>query len=62
MEITVLHALPAAFTHEERIWYRGLAIVNGAVVPVVNQGAFLSRGELAVLRSGLERLRGVVAV
>jgi chemotaxis signal transduction protein len=60
MEITVLHALPQAFMHEERNWYRGLAIVNGAVVPVVNPGAFLSKGELAILRTGLERVQGVV--
>jgi chemotaxis signal transduction protein len=62
MEITVLHALPHAFTHEERTWYRGLAVINGSVVPVVNQSAFLSKVELAVLRTGLERVQGVVTV
>jgi chemotaxis signal transduction protein len=62
MEITVLHALPHAFTHEERTWYRGLAVINGSVVPVVNPGAFLSKVELAVLRTGLERVQGVVTV
>ncbi len=49
-----------AFTHEERGWYRGLAVVNGAVVPVVNQNAFLSKTEQAILRTGLERVQGVV--
>jgi chemotaxis signal transduction protein len=62
MEISTLHALPRAFTHEERIWYRGLAVVNGAVVPVVNHNAFLNKAELDVLRAGLERVRGVVTV
>jgi chemotaxis signal transduction protein len=62
MEISALHALPRAFTHEERSWYRGLAVVNGAVVPVVNHNAFLNKAELDVLRDGLERVRGVVTV
>jgi chemotaxis signal transduction protein len=60
MEIAALHALPPAFTHEERGWYRGLAVVNGLVVPVVNHNAFLNRAELETLRAGLERVRGVV--
>lgn len=62
MEISALHALPPAFTHEERGWYRGLAVVNGQVVPVVNHAAFLNRAELETLRAGLERVRGVVTV
>ena len=60
MEISALHALPRAFTHEERGWYRGLAVVNGAVVPVVNHNAFLNKAELEILRAGLERVRGEV--
>lgn len=62
MEISSLHALPRAFTHEERGWYRGLAVVNGTVVPVVNHNAFLNKAELEILRTGLERVRGVVTV
>lgn len=62
MDISALHALPRAFTRDERVWYRGLAVVNGEVVPVVNPGAFLSKGEQDVLRAGLERVRGVPAV
>ena len=58
MEISALHALPRAFTHEERIWYRGLAVVDGEVVPVVNPGAFLNQEEQDILRAGLERVRG----
>ena len=60
MEISALHALPRAFTQEERGWYRGLAVVNGAVVPVVNHNAFLNKAELEILRAGLERVRGEV--
>src|SRR5262249_23753801 len=61
MEISALHALPRAFTHEERGWYRGLAVLNGVIVlPVVNHNAFLNKGELEALRAGLERVRGAV--
>jgi chemotaxis signal transduction protein len=60
-EISVLHALPQAFSGEERNWYRGLAVVNGDVVPVVNQAAFLSKGETLVLKELLEQSRTAVA-
>lgn len=60
IEISALHAVPPAFTHEERNWYRGLAVVNDLVVPIVNHNAFLNRSELETLRAGLERVRGVV--
>ena len=62
MEISTLHALPRVFTHEERSWYRGLAVVNGNVVPVVNHHAFLNKTEMEMLRAGLERVRGVATV
>jgi len=58
-EISALHALPRAFTCDEREWYRGLAVVGGEVVPVVNPGAFLSKNEQEILNAGLERLGGV---
>jgi chemotaxis signal transduction protein len=60
--ISALHALPRAFAHEERGWYRGLAMVSGDVVPVVNHNAFLNKAELDLLRAGLERVRGEVMV
>jgi hypothetical protein len=60
-EISALHALPRAFTGEEREWYRGLAVVGGEVVPVVNPGSFLSKSDQEILSAGLERVRGVAA-
>jgi chemotaxis signal transduction protein len=60
-EISALHALPRAFTGDEREWYRGLAVVGGEVVPVVNPDAFLSKNDLEILNAGLERVRGVAA-
>ena len=62
LEISSLHALPRAFTHEERVWYRGLAVVNGIVLPVVNHNAFLNKAEFETLSAGLARVRGVVTV
>jgi hypothetical protein len=59
VDIFALHAIPRAFTGEERIWYRGLTVIAGEVVPVVNPAAFLSKGEQEIVRSGLERLQGV---
>jgi chemotaxis signal transduction protein len=53
-EISVLRSLPLAFKGEERNWYRGLTILNGEVLPVVNPSAFLTRGEAAVLRALVE--------
>ena len=58
MEISVLHALPRAFCRDERNWYRGLAVLDGEVLPVVNPAAFLSRAEQAVLNTQLERASG----
>ena len=61
IEISVLHALPRAFTGDERSWYRGLAIVNGDAIPVVNPAAFLSRGEVAVLKAMTQEMQGLAA-
>jgi len=40
-EITHLHALPRGFQGEERDWYRGLALLEEDVVPVVNPASLL---------------------
>jgi chemotaxis signal transduction protein len=54
MEISTLHELPLAFTGDERNWYRGLAIMSGDVVPIVNHNSFLSKSEQAVLKSAMQ--------
>jgi chemotaxis signal transduction protein len=61
MEISVLHALPLAFTGEERGWYRGLAIMNGEVLPVVNHASFLSKAEMILLKSRAQQKQGAAA-
>ena len=47
--MTRLLALPRAFCHEERAWYRGLTILDQNVVPVVNPAGFLSAEEISQL-------------
>ncbi len=44
-----LYALPRAFSGDERRWYRGLALVEGCVVPVVNPDSILTKAELAAV-------------
>jgi chemotaxis signal transduction protein len=47
--MTRLQALPAAYCHEERAWYRGLTVLEQSVVPVVNPQGFLLQEELMLL-------------
>ena len=49
IEFPSLQALPRAFCGEERIWYRGLALLDDQVVPLVNPAAFLSDAELEIV-------------
>lgn len=49
-EVPLISALPAAFTGEERQWYRGLAVIGGDVVPVVNPESFLEPARTARLQ------------
>jgi chemotaxis signal transduction protein len=51
--MTRLQALPLAFCHEERRWYRGLTALDQAVVPVVNPEGFLTPDELFVLDAAM---------
>ena len=51
--MTRLQALPQAFCHEERHWYRGLTAVDQSIVPVVDPQGFLSEEELALLDAAL---------
>lgn len=47
--ITRLQALPGAFCHEERAWYRGLTVLDQNVIPVVNPAGFLTAEEISLL-------------
>ncbi|MGB7436067.1 MAG: chemotaxis protein CheW [Candidatus Acidiferrum sp.] len=47
--MTRLQALPAAFCHEERAWYRGLTVLDQNVIPVVNSDGFLTTEETSLL-------------
>ncbi|MCU1310292.1 MAG: hypothetical protein JWO20_1417 [Candidatus Angelobacter sp.] len=51
MQISAVITIPNAFGGEERNWYRGLAVMDGKVVPVINPESFLSKGEIAVLEA-----------
>src|SRR5271165_1532959 len=51
--MTQLQALPLAFCHEERLWYRGLTALDQTVVPVVSPEGFLTAEELQVLEGTL---------
>jgi chemotaxis signal transduction protein len=53
MTLPRIHGLPNAFHGDERTWYRGLTVVDGRVVPVVNPGAVLNSAELMVLDSAV---------
>jgi hypothetical protein len=60
-DLAAIHALPAAFSGEERRWYRGLAVIKGKVIPVVNESAFLSKAEAVLLAAAAEtQLREIV--
>jgi chemotaxis signal transduction protein len=49
--MTRLQALPGAFCHEEREWYRGLTVLDQNVIPVVNPFGFLTTEEIFLLDS-----------
>lgn len=51
--MTQLQALPLAYCHEERGWYRGLTALDQNVVPVVNPDGFLTPDEYALLDASL---------
>jgi len=48
-EIHALYPLPTAFRGDERRWYRGLALVAGRIVPVVDPEVFLTRAQQMVV-------------
>lgn len=58
--MTRLQALPQAFCHEERQWYRGLTALDQAVIPVVRPEGFLTAEEIALLDASLSSSDGSV--
>jgi len=54
--MTRLQALPASFCHEERLWYRGLTVLDQTVFPVVSTGGFLTAEEVFLLDTVAARL------
>ncbi len=49
VQVTRLHAVPQAFCHEERTWYRGFITLENTVIPVINPDGLLQQEELALL-------------
>jgi chemotaxis signal transduction protein len=54
--MTRLQALPLAYCHEERQWYRGLTALDQNVIPVVNPEGFLTAEDFALLDASLPPL------
>jgi chemotaxis signal transduction protein len=50
-DITVMAPLPLAFQGEETKWFRGVALIDNAVVPVVNSKTVLSNAEVEQARA-----------
>jgi chemotaxis signal transduction protein len=53
LELNSIQALPRAFSGEERNWYRGLALVEGRVIPVVRPESFLSKAEVTLIEASV---------
>lgn len=58
VELNALQALPRAFSGEERNWYRGLAVVDRRVIPVVRPEAFLSKAEVVLMEVSMREAAG----
>jgi chemotaxis signal transduction protein len=54
--MTRLQAMPAAFCHDERRWYRGLTVLEQNVLPVVSPEGFLTQEELFLLDVAASRI------
>ncbi|MGA2811595.1 MAG: chemotaxis protein CheW [Candidatus Acidiferrum sp.] len=59
--MTQLQALPLAFSHEERRWYRGLTALDQTVVPVVSPDGFLTPEETRLLDGTLSERAAAAA-
>ena len=52
-EIARVLPLPQAFHGEERHWYKGLALIDGTVVPVISPDSLLSHYDMTALEQSL---------
>jgi chemotaxis signal transduction protein len=52
-DITAIAPLPRAFQGEETRWFRGVAVIDNAVVPVVNSKSVLTNAEIELVRAVL---------
>jgi chemotaxis signal transduction protein len=52
-EITAIAPLPRAFQGEETKWFRGVALIENVVVPVVNSKTVLTNTEVELARAVL---------
>ena len=59
-EMRAIVALPRSFQGEERVWYRGLTILEGKVVPVVDPKGFLTADELRAIEQSATELQETV--
>jgi hypothetical protein len=59
-EMRLLLSLPQSFCGEERIWYRGLTVLDRKVLPVANPMGFLTADELRQLEERNPGLRYTV--
>ena len=58
IEVPAVLPLPHAFHGDEQRWYRGVALLEDTVVPVVNSAAFLSPTEATLAQSLLRHAKG----
>jgi len=59
-QIATVISLPLAFRGQERNWYRGLAVIDQHVIPVIEPSSFLNRAEIAVLQDGYKNSQKLV--
>ena len=56
VEMRLLFSLPHSFTGLERNWYRGLTVLGGRVLPVVDPRGFLSAEDLDALERSMGKI------
>ena len=59
-EVSAVHALPLAFTGDERRWYRGLTYLDDHVIPVIQPSGFLTAEEFRYLDRAWSEMEGAV--